>query len=309
MKKIKSVISVDKLTLCYLASSELIVRLNEINELIDTDGCFRLVRIPIDEALFANCFRVLIKIPQENGECGYIEKEFATLKTKSHSKDGKKKNYVWLYIDNWVFYETFIVAYGNKCNWLSSVDYIADELKLVFNNITSMDIALDSNVNIANKIKRAQFNDDYMVKLNGTFRRDKGEILNNILYISTGDQIKMRTTSVVVKPLKQNGLSLKVYNKTDELEKSSKEYIPKWINLNSTVYRTEVTLKNEHLKEFYAQKGESIPNELLLTTLANQNESQSVLSEMLHYFTDRLLMFNYNPEHKGKGKTLSIFEL
>lgn len=309
MKKVKSVISVDKLTLCYVATSELIVRLNEINELIDSDGCFRLMRIPIDEALFANCFRVLIKIPQENGECGYIEKEFATLKTKSHSKDGKKKNYVWLYVDNWVFYETFIVAYGNRCNWLGSVDYIADELKLIFNNITSMDIALDSNVNFANKIKRAQFCDDYTVKLNGKIRRNREEILNNILYISTGDQIKMRTTSVVVKPLKQNGLSLKVYNKTDELEKSSKEYIPKWINLNSTVYRAEVTLKNEHLKEFYAHKGESIPNELLLAILANQNESQSVLSEMLHYFTDRLLMFNFNPEHRGKGKTLSIFEL
>lgn len=307
MKKVKSVISIDKLTLCYSASSELIAQLNEINELIDSDGCFRLVRIASDEALFANSFRLLIKFPEGDGKC--TEKEFAILKTKTNSIESNKKNYVWLYFDNWVFYEVFITVQGSKCNWLSCVNYIIDELGLVFNNITSLDIALDNNVNIAKKIKHAQFSDDYTVKLNGTFRKNKKVILDDILHISTGDQIKMRTASVVVKPRKKDGLSLKSYNKTNELNKSAKEYIPKWIDLNSIVYRTEVTLKNEHLKEFYAQNGESIPNELLLAILANQNESQSVLSEMLHYFTDRLLMFNYNPEHKGKGKTLSIFEL
>lgn len=316
MRKIEAVISIDKLALCYIATGELIEKLSEKDEndvLVDEYDydCFRLQRVPSEEAIYVNFFNVLIKFPKENGKSGCIERKFATLKTKPRSMEEGKKNYIWLYIENWVFYEVFLTIQRSKCNWLSCVDYIVDELGLIFNNITSMDIALDGNVNIAKRIKHAQFDDAYTVKLNGTFRRNKEEVLDNILHISTGDQIKLRTTTIVAKPQKKKDekLSLKVYNKTNELEKSSKRYISKWVDINSTIYRTEITIGNENLKEFYAHKGECIPYELLLTTFANQSESQLILFEMMKYFSNRLLMFNYNPEHKGKGETLSIFEL
>ena len=61
MRKQEFVISIDKLTLCYRAKDEIIQELNECNELIDSDDCFRLVRVPSDEALFANSFHILIK--------------------------------------------------------------------------------------------------------------------------------------------------------------------------------------------------------------------------------------------------------
>ena len=60
MRKKKSIISIDKLTLCYRATDEVIKKLNEYNELIDSDDSFRLVRVPSDEALFANSFHVMI---------------------------------------------------------------------------------------------------------------------------------------------------------------------------------------------------------------------------------------------------------
>ncbi|MFT0494911.1 hypothetical protein [Bacteroides thetaiotaomicron] len=69
-------------------------------------------------------------------------------------------------------------------------------------------------------------------------------------------------------------------------------------------YRVELTVKNEHLKEFYKQqKGEMIPDELLMTTLASQQQSEDLLFEMLLYFSDRLLRFRFN------GKPISIFQL
>ena len=300
MRKKKSIISVDKLTLCYKATDEVIAKFNEYNELVDSDDGFTLVRVPSDEALFANCFHVMISF----GDSGRNhQKKFATLKTKLRSMGDDKVNYVWLYIENWVFYEVFGVYDGSKCNWLACVDYIADELGLSLNNITDLHVALDTNINFAKKIKHAQFSDDYELILNGKVRSDKKEVLDEILHIQTGDQCRLRTLTICINPKKQDGLSLKIYDKKRELEKSNKNYIPQWNGLKDKDYRVELTIKNEHLKEFYQWKGEAVPDELLMATLASQSQSQDLLFDMLYYFSNRLLRFRYN------GKGVSIFQL
>ena len=109
--------------------------------------------------------------------------------------------------------------------------------------------------------------------------------------------------TIYVNPKKQDGLSLKIYDKKKELEKSHKSYIPKWHGLKDKNYRVELTVKNEHLKEFYQWKNETFPNELLMATLASQSQSQDLLFDMLYYFSNRLLRFSYN------GKGISIFQL
>lgn len=303
MRKKKSIISIDKLTLCYRATDEVIRKLNEYDKLEDSDNSFTLVRVPSDEALFANSFHVMIKFPFGEAGHGFVERKFATLKTKLRSMDNSKVNYVWLYLENWVFYEVFGVYDGSKCNWLSSVDYIVDELGLRFNNITDLHVALDTNINFAKKIKHAQFNDDYEVILNGKARLDKKEVLDEILHIQTGDQCRLRTLTICINPKKQDGLSLKIYDKKRELEKSNKKYIPQWNGLKDKDYRVELTIKNEHLKEFYQWKGEAIPDDLLMVTLSSQLQSQDLLFDMLYYFSNRLLRFRYN------GKCISIFQL
>ncbi len=301
MRKYKSVISVDKLTLCYKVADSFVCKLNECDEIIDSDGCFRLVRVPSDEALFANSFNVMIKFSFGNAG-GIVEKKLATLKCKLQPMELGVINYVWLYVENWAFYETFSVIQG-KHNWLSCIDYVSDELGLSFNNITDLHIAMDTNINFAKKIRRAQFNDNFEVILNGTFRSDKKEILGEIRYVQTGDQSKFQTLSAYISPKKHDGLSLKIYDKKKELEKSNKSYVPLWNGLTDSDYRVELTLKNEHLKEFYKQKGEIIPDELLVATLASQQQSQTPLFDMLLYFSNRLLRFRVG------GKPISIFQL
>ena len=305
MRKKKSIISIDKLTLCYRATDEVIDKLNEYNELIDSDNSFTLVRVPSDEALFANSFHVMIKFPFGEAGNGFVERKFATLKTKLRSmEDDKKVNYVWLYIENWVFYEIFAFSgKNNKCNWLACVDYIADELGLSLNNITDLHVALDTNINFAKKIRHAQFDDDYEVILNGKVRLDKKEVLDEILHVQTGDQCRLKTLTIYINPKKQDGLSLKIYDKKRELEKSNKNYIPQWNGLKDKNYRVELTIKNEHLKEFCQWKGEAIPDELLMATLTSQSQSQDILFDMLYYFSNRLLRFRYG------GKVISIFQL
>lgn len=303
MRKNKSVLSVDKLTLCYVADDKLINRLNEVNELTDSDKCFRLVRTPNDKAVFANSFDVLIKSPFDDEVDSSSEKKIATLKNELRTMvDDKENSYVWLYIENWVFYETFTA----KHNWLAHIGYITDELGLTFNNITDLHIAMDTNINIAKKIKRAQFNDDYELLLNGTSRSNKKEILDEILHVQTGDQCRLRTLTIYIRPKKKkDGLSLRIYDKRQELEKSNKQYITQWNGLNKQNYRVELTLKNEHLKEYYKQGKQVVPDEILLATLASQEQSQSPLFDIMFYFSNRLLRFHY----KSSKKPISIFQL
>lgn len=301
MRKHDCVISIDKLTLCYRAKGEIIQKLNERNELIDSDDSFKLVRVPSDEALFANSFHVMIKFPCDNGEQGFVVRKFATLKTKLRSMEDA--NYVWLYIENWVFYEVFGVYNGSKCNWLSCVNYLAGELELSLNNVTELHIAMDTTINFAKKIKHAQLNDAYELILNGKLRSNKKKILKEILYVQTGDQHRLRTLTVYINPKKQDGLSLKIYDKKLELEKSNKGYIPIWSGLEDKDYRVELSVKNEHLREYYQNKGRTISDQALMATLASQTESQGLLFDMLYYFSNRLLRFRY------EGKVISIFEL
>ena len=230
MRKHDCVISVDKLTLCYRAMGEIIQELNECNELIDSDDSFKLVRVPSDEALFANSFHVMIRFPRDNGEQGFVERRFGTLKTKLRSMEDT--NYVWLYLENWVFYEIFVVSNSSKCNWLSCVDYVANKLNLSFNNITDLHVALDSTVDFAKKIKHAQFNDKYELILNGKLRSNKKEILKEILYVQTGDQCRLKTLTVYINPKKQDGLSLKIYDKKEN-----------WKNQIRDIYRYGVVLR------------------------------------------------------------------
>lgn len=299
----RNVISIDKLTLCFRAKDEIIQKLSEFHELLDSDDCFKLVRVKSDEALFANSFHVMLKFPYSDGRKGFFERKFATLKTKLRTIEDDKIDYVWLYIENWVFYEIFVVSNGRKCNWLSCVNYVANELELGLNNITDLHIALDSTVNFAKKIKHAQFCNDYSIILNGKMRSNKKEVLDEIKHVQTGDQCSLKTLSIYIKPKKNDGLSLKIYDKKRELEKSNKKYIPNWNSLEDKNYRVELTLKNEHLKEYYQNNGWTTPDEALMVTLASQSESQEILFNMLYYFSNRLLRFRY------QGKTISIFEL
>ena len=123
------------------------------------------------------------------------------------------------------------------------------------------------------------------------------------MYVQTGDQHRLRTLTVYINPKKQDGLSLKIYDKKLELEKSNKGYIPIWSGLEDKDYRVELSVKNEHLREYYQNKGRAIPDQALMVTLASQTESQGLLFDMLYYFSNRLLRFRY------EGKVISIFEL
>ena len=84
---------------------------------------------------------------------------------------------------------------------------------------------------------------------------------------------------------------------------SNKGYIPIWSGLEDKDYRVELSVKNEHLREYYQNKGRTIPDQALMVTLASQTESQGLLFDMLYYFSNRLLRFRY------EGKVISIFEL
>lgn len=155
---------------------------------------FKLIRYKDPNKLFSDCFVIQsLNIDDQNG--GLIWYDFAYLKFNIRlSENDAKYNYVWIYVNNKTLYTPMYPG----ISIISELEYIADVLDLKINNITSLDIAFDSNINFAKRIRKAVFNPSLSVILNGKLKDDPKEILNEIIYLQKGNQERVTDLSVYI---------------------------------------------------------------------------------------------------------------
>lgn len=267
---------VDKLAICYTATDEVATQIKAMtNEIFD---CFRLVALPDNTSeIYTSSAAIMGDIPGEG------ERRVAVLNwgNKLLRNNENAKNYFWLYVENWLLYFQLY----KKINSIGILDYITDTLHLEFKHLTGLDVAVDSNVNFAQRVKKLIFDKKTTVILNNRVRSDKKEVLDEILYVQTGDQVRFRSLTIYVKQ-KKPGLTLKLYDKTHEIESSRKEYIRAWHDAKKRIYRAEVSLNREVLKD--SKILADIPNERLLTELAG---NQQLLCDLFLEYSNRLLRF------------------
>lgn len=281
MKGIKAKINIDKLTVCYTATEEVFTELLDTN-FADYDT-FQLVRYNDPEKLFADSFIIKSKdIDEKNGGVKWFE--FARLKfnMKISNKNEDDKHYIWIYFDNRALYTPMYP----DVSIITEMEYITDTLRLKINNITSLDIAFDSNINIAKRIKKAIFAPYLSVILNGKLKDNTKEVLEQILYLQKGNQEKMTDLSIYVGQKKKNGLELCIYDKTKDAVLKKKPYILKWMATHQNVYRAEIRLKNQHLKEYFDKEPDFI-----LDMIFSYLNDKSFLFDMFMDFVNRLLRF------------------
>lgn len=292
MKGIKAKMNIDKLTLCYTAPSEVYEELRN-TQFIDYDT-FQLVRYDDPDKLFTDSFIIKTKdIDEANSGLKWIV--FAYLKFNMKLSDGFDKNYVWIYVNNCTLYRPLYPDVSIICE----LEYMTELLGLRINNVTALEIACDSNINWAKRIKRAIFDPKLSVMLNGILRRERKKVLDEILYITKGNQERMTELSIYVKQKKKNGLELCFYNKTKEAIKSNKLYILDWMNTQQNIFRAELRLKNQFLKEYFDKKSDFDINQILVKLV-----DKEFLFDMFLYFSDRLLRFR-----DKRGEVYSVLEV
>lgn len=286
MKGIKHRLNIDKLTLCYIASKSIVDELENTKVWV-CDG-FRIDRVEEFETNNETYLKISISEPNEEEY-----KEYALIKIgNKFEKEEDDKRYVWIMIDNRIFY-----GYNRYSNDLNYIFYIADYLKLEFNNITDIHIALNSNTNWFCKVKKAIRNLSLIpIILNKKYPNEK-EIIDKVLYLHTADRKRYRTDTMIIKNAEKD-MEIDLYDKTYEIIESNKEYIKDDFGGNTNIFRNEVRLKKTALKDFLDYKGINWEDFYMRLT------DFEFLFDVYIYFQNKIIRFT-----NKKRELISILEL
>lgn len=159
--------------------------------------------------------------------------------------------------DNKALYTPFSIIGNEKHNWVGVWNEIANEIGLEFNDITKIEIALDTTYNIIKKTRKYITNDDdYIMFINGNIINDDYDIPDYCECFSRKRKRLNKNPSLYFRQKKSCGPQLKIYDKSREIIKTNKQYIADWLNFgNRPIYRAEVVVRNVDFAAFAAEKG------------------------------------------------------
>lgn len=278
-------LNIDMLRMCFECNNiELINELTDI-EVGDYFDCFDFYLLRIEGKHFEYVFEIRYY------ECGesklYGELRFGINKDEIESNihfNGTRK--IWVSVVNSALY----------CNEKYYIDYISDVLELTLHNITTIDIAMDMSKNIPKYTKKLIRNKQLTTILNGKKINDRDEDRPEITYTYSGTLNKDKYLTVNIKQRKaikdkSKGTTLTAYDKRGEILNSShKDYIMKFYGNPQKLYRLEVHLNNEDIKDYVNTKR----IEINLNTIFQPH----FLYELYIYTLNSLIRFEYDRYNK-----------
>ena len=295
MRAVKEQINIDKLKICFRSNEYLIDKLisefnlnnnweSSVDDHVYYLADYRLVYVDGDE----DRMTVALDIPWEQEEWHRMGHFIFTL-------NGKYAPYTFFEYENKALYTPFYTWAIPKNSIASMVEYVGQDLGLQFNNITTVELALDTNQNILASIRRAIRNHEQLdMIVNGRKVSDPCRKIENYTEAYSSSRTRLLSSpTLYIRQKKDEGLRLKVYNKTREMATESptkNEYIPEWNNTGKQViYRAELTIRNEDITEFCRQT--CTPREEAFFWLTTNNKwraglYQWCINRLLH-FTDR----------------------
>lgn len=198
--------------------------------------------------------------------------------------------------DNRIFYRASTLGHS----YIGYFDYIIEEMGLETNNNTQIDIAGDTTANVTKIVL------DYIKDYQNTEMIYKGRVIKEDEeiedfgeYFTRKRAKRNKYPTLYFQHKKADGLSMRIYNKTKEIEENSdKKYIEVWNNHGkANTHRVEITIRNEEWKKFIAylvREGAASPEALDCLTAHQLPCLESFLESAFAYTTEKLLYFNAN---------------
>ena len=272
-------IQIDALTICYeVVHPYYYEHLSTLNheECLDMDE-FRLYRI--DGRYYDNVYAIYLYNGTRDIEWGYLKFKITRGNEQSNTHtNGLRK--VWLSINN----ETL---YTDDFHFLT---YIEQRLGLTFHNITSLDLALDTPFSISPLVKAYLHNKDVTTILNGKRIIDRDEDRAEITYTTSGSlnrQGKYLTVNIKQRNAikdKSKGITVLCYDKIAEISNASdKQYILQRYDNPKRLYRTEVHLNSEDIKNYVERRNIDYTPLILI--------DEAILEDMFFHFLDSVIRF------------------
>ena len=197
--------------------------------------------------------------------------------SNTHTNGNRK---VWFSLNN----ETL---YSDDWHYLT---YIEQRLGLEFHNVTSLDLCLDTPFSVSPLVKAYLHNKDVTTVLNGKRIIDRDEDRPEISYTFSGSlnkQDKYKTVNIKQRNAikdKSKGITVLIYDKAAEISNaSSKQYILERYGNPKRLYRTEVHLNTDDIKNYVERK------DIQYTPLILFDEA--TLEDMFFHFIGSVIRF------------------
>lgn len=252
MKRVcKRKIQIDALTLCYEVEHtfyyEQLQNL-DYEETINFDE-FQLIRTA--GRYYDNVYSIRAWDGERMREFGQLKFNLAHGDELSNTHtNGKRK--VWLSLNNETLYSQDVYF----------LTYIEQRLGLEFHNITSLDLCLDTPFSVSPLVKSYLHNKEITTILNGKRITDRDEDRAEISYYYSGSlnkQDKYKTVNIKQRNAikdKSKGITVLSYDKAAEISNASdKHYIMEHYGNPKRLYRTEVHLNAEDIKNYVERRG------------------------------------------------------
>ena len=261
-RKTKWAVSVDKLKVCLSQPQDAFDYIRDHTSyttidgmrVLDEDG-FKLVAVEEDDNNMTVALDVMVDIG-----------EFIRLGTFQLNGVGSKyQGRAFFSFENSSLYTVFgVTADCSKANWVDMLLPICDDLGLVFNNITELEVALDTETNIIYRLRKLIKDvGNYDMYLNGR-KVEAGATMESYgeYYERTREQLSRRPT-LYFRQSKDTDMSLRIYDKATELREHSPEKAARyheWLGWTTTdkIYRAEVTMHNTNVREFCERRGKRL---------------------------------------------------
>ena len=180
------------------------------------------------------------------------------------------------------------------------------------NNVTQIDLALDSNINFISKITHAIKNyEAYDMYLNGKKITDPNEKLPNygVFHGASRKRLESLPTLYLSQVKKETGLSMRIYDKTKELAEQSlykKERFLQWLGWTAPkIYRAEITMHNVNVRDFCTSAGAQVEEQGNLKNVLNLLGLKVWRAKCFMEMADRLIYFR---DRKSRKK-LTLIDL
>jgi len=192
---------------------------------------------------------------------------------------------VWLSLNN----ETL---YSEDFHFLT---YIEQRLGLTFHNITSLDLCLDTPFAVSPLVKTYAHSQNVTTILNGKRITDRDEDRPELTYTTSGSlnkQGKYLTVNIKQRNAikdKGRGITILTYDKAAEIcNASDKQYILEHYGTPRRLYRTELHLNAEDIKNYVERKGITYTPLLLI--------DEAALEDMFFHFLNSVIRFQCKAE-------------
>ena len=278
MKRIcKRPVIIDAFTVCCEVENSVLfnkIASLEFGEVMDFEE-FTLTRV--DGRYYRNVYNITYTNNEEVKTFGQLKfcLNSGSAESNAHA-DGKPK--VWIEIDN----ETL---YSNSIGYLG---YFCEVLHLNVHNYTGIDLCKDTPFNPSASLYKLYRDRNKTTMLNGKRVIDRDEDRPEISRVLSGSLNKDKYHTIYVKQRnaikdRKAGATLKTYDKVAEIHNSSnKEYILEYYGNPKKLYRTEVHLNNEEIKDYLKNRN---------IELNPYMPNYKVLEDMFFYHLNSIIYF------------------